>query len=276
MLPFYSAFEEIDDDVKNNLMEFAAPSWKKHTQPKSMTIVLCLHGYTATPREVQPVVKTVFKKGIDSASILFPAHGWKNPHKAKKSLGQMKYTELLQCVRSEIERARELYNNVFIYGQSMGGGVAVAIAEEGLVDACALTAPAIKLPFIGEFAAYLLGWLDLNVKKKDDTPFYHECYDFNNTRSVRELNKLAKIARANLHKIKCPVLECHSILDKDITPKVAKWIESSVSGEVIIEWYNKSGHTMLLDVQGEEISESIARFFAQKESELSSKYIQLV
>jgi carboxylesterase len=270
MLPFYSAFEEIDDTIKAELMEFAAPSWKKHTQPKSKSIVLCLHGYTATPREVQPAAKAIFKKGIDAALILFPAHGWKNPDKAKKVIAQMKYTELLQCVRSEIKRARELYTNVFIYGQSMGGGVAVAIAEEGLVDACALTAPAIKLPFIGEFAAFFLGWINLNVKKWDDTPFYHECYTIYNTRSAKELNKLAKNARANLHKIKCPVLECHSILDKDITPKVAKWIESSVSGEVTIEWYNKSGHTMLLDVQGEEISESIARFFAQKERALES------
>lgn len=270
MLPFYSAFEDINDEVRAELMEFAAPSWQRHSQPSSKSIVLCLHGYTATPREVQPAVRAIYKKGIDAASILFPAHGWKNSDKAKKSLGQLNYEELLRCVRSEIKRAREIYKNVFIYGQSMGGAVAVVIAEEGLVDACALTAPAIKLPLIGEIAAFFFGWLNLNLRKSDDTAFYHECYDFNNSRSVKELNKLAKIARTNLHKIKCPVLECHSVLDKDITPRVAKWIESRVSGKVSIEWYNKSGHTMLLDVQGVEISESIARFFAQQPSELNS------
>jgi carboxylesterase len=269
MLPFYSAFEEINNEVRAELMEFAAPSWQKHTQTLSKTVVLCLHGYTATPREVQPAVKTIFRKGIDAISVLFPAHGWKNSDKAKRSLGQLKYEELLQCVRSEIKRAREIYQNVFIYGQSMGGAVAVVIAEEGLVDACALTAPAIKLPLKGEIAAILVGWLNLNLRKANGTVFYHECYNFNNSRSVKELNKLAKIARSNLQKIQCPVLECHSILDRDITPRVTQWIESWVSGNVSIEWYNKSGHTMLLDVQGEEISESIARFFAQEEQKLN-------
>jgi carboxylesterase len=268
MLPFHSAFEEISNDVKTDLMEFAAPSWQKHTQPTSKSIVLCLHGYTATPREVQPAMRAIFKKGIDTVSILFPGHGWKNFNKAKKSLGQLNYAELLQCVRSEIKTARKIYQNVFIYGQSMGGAVAVVIAEEGLVDACALTSPAIKLPPKGELAAFFFGWLNLNLKKKDGTPFYHECYDFNNSWSVREINRLAKIARKNLYKIQCPILECHSVLDKDITPRITRWIESQVAGNVSIEWYNKSGHTMLLDVQGEEISESIARFFAKQELQL--------
>lgn len=225
------------------------------------TIVICLHGWTASPYEALPIARAVHEKGIAAAVPCLPGHGIRSLSLAKAIFPTITYSDWLNAVRREIAIARQSYTHVYIYGQSMGGALAVVIAEEHLVDACALTAPAIDLGWKSTFLARIFGWTNIFRTKHDDTPFFNECYPFESVRSARELSKLAKLAKKNLSRIQCSVLECHSELDDAISPTVAHLIAQKVSGPVEIQWYNRSGHTMPLDVEGPAILREITTFF---------------
>ncbi len=261
---FYSGFEYGNKDGKSGILEKGGPFLFQHEQAPD-TIVVCVHGYTATPYESKPVGEKVFELGMDAVGPLMVAHGIKNRKKAIESMNQVRWSDWVQCLQQEIAQARKHYDNVYIYGQSMGGALSLIMAEEGLVDAVALTAPAIKLPPYA-MMLWVLGWIPITVpdNSAEKREFFNVSYDFNNLRSLLELFRMGRFARKNLHKITVPVLECHSEQDEIITPKVAKMIEKNVSGPVEVRWFNDSLHTMPLHVRGEEVSETIADFFVRQ------------
>ncbi len=260
MASYFSPFTTTDVFPEDKFLPHAKPFLIKDPSSKP-SIVLCLHGFTATCYEASVVAKAIFKQGMDAACLLFPAHGIKSIAVAKSAMAKFSFLRLLEVVRADIISARSLYDHVYIYGQSMGGAVALRMAEEGLVDGCATTAPAITLPSKGRLAAKYLGWLNFNQTKNENLAYFNESYPFFNTKSIRQLYLLAKLVAKDLHKIQCPVLVCHSKKDLDIDPIITQWISNSVQGPVLIEWFNESGHTMPLDVQGSEICATIASFF---------------
>jgi len=289
----FSAFKEVPKEIQSYLWKDGFPFYFKH-ELKSNSIVICLHGYTASPYETRPIAAECFKRGIDAAAPLLPGHGFKNLKDQKRELAtKMKKDNMLQFVREEINFARENYKKVFIYGQSMGGIISLAIAGENIVDGCAVTAPVIKLPFGAGLLSWLFSWCDIYIKKKDPQMFdfnekelknikilkdeygiytienndsnnfkyFNLSYSFNHSRSAYHLMKLIYYARKNLNKIKYPILVAHSHNDNTINPIVTEWIKSKSKGLVKILWFDKSHHTMPLDIQGKEISIEIANFF---------------
>jgi carboxylesterase len=240
-------------------MDFARPFWLK--TEKSSAIVICLHGFGATTYESRPIGDALYQNGIDAAGFLFPAHGYKDNAMAKKAMANVKYSDWLQATREEIAQARKYYKQVFIYGQSMGGIIALIMAREGLVDAVAVTAPALKLPKGVGLGMHLLGWLNVNTKITANPPFFNECYDFTNLRSVKQLYLLAMEGRKNLEKITCRVFHAHSHNDDIIDPIVATWLYKSIGKNYRVEWYDQSGHTMPLDKETEHIKKDISQYF---------------
>ncbi|MCF2141552.1 MAG: alpha/beta fold hydrolase [Candidatus Lokiarchaeota archaeon] len=227
------------------------------------TLVICLHGWRASPYEAIPIAKAVQSKGFAASVPLLPGHGIKDLNFAKKIFSEVKYTDWIRAVKFEIEMARKSYDHVFIYGQSMGGALAMLMAEEQLVEACAVTAPAIKLVWQSRLFIRLLGGFNIFDKDEEETSFFNEGYSFRSIRSARELRRLGDVVRKNLSQIQCPLLECHSELDDTILPSVAHLIERNVSGPVQIRWFNRSGHTMPLDVEKNAILEAIQSFFVE-------------
>lgn len=263
---YFSGFDSVPDAVKLKLWQDGLPFYLAHDK-KPDTIVVCLHGYTATPYEAKPIGQSCFAKGMDAVGPLMPGHGYKEEHDQKSHLSaEMTLETMCDSVRIEIERARENYDNVFLFGQSMGGALALIAAGRGLVDACATTAPAIKLPRGAGLARWLIGWTDAYMMDKNqmqEKSYINYSYPFVGAKSGKEMHKISQLGKKLLPEITCPMLECHSQNDETIDPLVAKWIRDRVSGPVEIKWFNESGHTMPLDVQGEEICETIAQFFAQ-------------
>ena len=246
-MEFLSGFNPKDTLPLDRLLPLSRPFWLQH-EPRS--------------KESRPIGDAIFTEGIDAAGSLYPGHGYADISDAKKAMGLSTAEEWLESSRSDIEKAREMYDRVFLFGQSMGGAISIIMAEEGLVDGIALTAPAFILPFGAGTGATLLGWVNINISDpppKDDP--YCENYAFLNSNAVKQLFKISKIARKNLHKITCPVLECHSHLDNVITSKVVDELRENIHGPFTNQWFDKSGHSMPLSVQGEEIAEAIATFF---------------
>jgi carboxylesterase len=261
-----SAFDDKMESNKEALLQYSKSFWLKNdnTQKKGKSIVICLHGWTATTYESKPIGEAIFQSGIDSAGPLLPGHGFKENSVAKKELSKIKYTDWISAVLHEINQAIKKYQKVFIYGQSMGGALALYAASEGLVDACAVTAPAIKLPSYVNIIGPILGFINIFRKKKLNQNFFNEEYSFESFKSANELRKLAKTVQNNLGKIKCPILVCHSKNDSAIDPVVPELIKEKANGPVEIAWFNDSDHSMTLDIQGKEIAKKIVTFFVEQ------------
>jgi esterase/lipase len=226
-------------------------------------VVLCIHGHGATTYEVKLIGKAICYQGIDAAGLVLPAHGIENPRLAKRAMGKITKGDYLEALREEIKRARQLYNTVLIYGQSMGGALALVMASEHLVDGCAVSSAALKLPPGSGLLTFLLGKINLNLSVTlNREPFENEVYAFRNSRESRQLYKLSIYARKQLNLIRCPLLVCHSHHDLIIDPVVPHWIQNRSQGKVTLRWYDESGHCLPLDTQGEEMAHDIAEFFS--------------
>jgi len=261
--PYFSGFSAVPGSVKEKLYPDGLPFYHAH-DPMATTICVCLHGFTATPYEASPVAEACFSAGFDTVAPLLPGHGYANLDDQHEHIVRMTFDGTVEATRAEISIAREKYEHVFIYGQSLGGALALMMAEEGLVDACATTAPAIKLPLGAGLATVLFGRVDINMNKKVRKSFYNASYPFNNSIAGVAVQRIALEARKNLERITCPVLVCHSHKDSTINPVVPLWIQQRSHGSVEVTWFDESNHTMPLDVQGTEISDTIARFFKRQ------------
>lgn len=261
---YYSAFEEVPDEFKELLFERAIPFYRKH-DPTSDTIVLCFHGFSAVPFEIKVIADAIFDAGMDVAAPLQPFHGYKVVEDQKRYWPRMTKDIMFNAAKLEISKARQLYKNVFMYGQSMGGAITLSMASIGLVDAVAGTAPAIRISPFSRFLATLLAPFNINQAKKDPDKFDTDHYRFNNSRAAKEVLKIAKFAQQNLANINVPVFVCHSHNDDTINgPVSVGWMKDKIK-DFKVSWFDTSQHVIPLDVDRNKAAKEIAEFFASKQ-----------
>jgi carboxylesterase len=230
----------------------------------SGTVILCLHGFSGLPYEIYPALDAIAQSGMAAACPLLPRHGYRDAATQHREFALLNPDELLEAVRQEIALARQQYRQVGLMGFSMGGAIALALAAEGLVDACVALAPALRLPLKAEILIPLLGWADFEVSAPPKESFYFPKYEFHPARSLGTLWRIAALARRRLRQIRCPLQVIHSRRDGTIPPRVVSLIERRVPGPVETAWFNQSGHIMLRDRQGEAVAEAIAQFFQRQ------------
>ena len=192
---YFSAVEDYPADQLAQLLPDARPLRFISDRPPNSaanTAVICLHGFTAMPYGVRPIAEQCARAGFDTYAPVLPGHGWQDPKQQRREFSKVTMEKLLSAVRTEVAKLRDRYKRVYAYGDSMGGALAFALASEGLVDACAATAPALVLPFRGEVLSRYFGWININIPKKVTQQFYAPCYEFENSRAGRALCRLCR------------------------------------------------------------------------------------
>ncbi len=254
--------ELLKDDQQSRIWPDAQPFWLRSAAPAA---VICLHGFMATPYEVKPIAQACNARHLDVLVPLLPGHGYREVSRQKQEIAKISPGHLLRYVRDLVDQVRQDYSRVGLYGQSMGGALALAIASEGLVDAVAVTAPALKMPWWVEFLLFFLGWSELVIDMDFlSQPFYNPYYKFGSAPATSVLKQIAEYSQARLGQLHCPVYVAHSHSDSLIDPVVCEWIRSQAKGPVTIEWFDRSDHTMPLDVQGPEVATAIGQFLQQQ------------
>jgi carboxylesterase len=270
MVTYYSGFSQLSPHDRASLIPEGVPFWLKASQNPTRSVVVCLHGFTATPFETLPIAKQCVEKEIDAVGPLMPGHGIADLEEAKRVFSTIKWTDWVDAVAAEIIQAKKIYQHVFVYGQSMGGALTCEAAEAGWVEAGAMTAPALILPRGAGFISTMTHHWNLTIRKTRDlkNKFVNYSYAFDNSKAGYELLLLSRHARANLAKISCPLFIAHSHNDPIITPIVPPLIQARVQGPITLQWFDRSLHTMPLDVQGGEVAKAIGLFFADFVSKL--------
>lgn len=261
--PYFSAFDSLPLDIEPRLMADARPRYLK-PQGKGNSkhsVVICLHGFTGVPYEVAPAVEAIANVGLSAVAPLLPGHGYRARQEQEQEFARITKAGMLTAARQEIARARKHYAHVGMFGFSMGGAIALTMAAEGLLDACAVAAPALRLPKKAELLIPLLSWANFTLSAPSNESFYLPVYEFHHSWALRTLWQLSRHARHQLHQIRCPLLGIHSHNDATVPPIVLDLMQKHVPRQIETAWFDDSGHVMLLDASGSDVASTLAEFF---------------
>lgn len=195
-----------------------------------------------------------------------PGHGttWQEMNRTS---WQDWYGELDQ----ELTALRETCDQVFVAGLSMGGALALRLAAQRPDDVAGLILvnPAVNLerrdlklvPFLSRFIPSLGGIGNDIAKPGVDEHGYKRTP----LRALASQLELWKDVRANLHRVKAPLLFFHSADDHVVDASSREIIRSAVSSDwVDVVQLSRSYHVATLDWDAPFIMESSAQFIADR------------
>ena len=241
----------------------AAPQYMK-SNSSTDAVVICLHGFTGTPYDVGPAVNALSKIGLPAVAPLLPGHGYRDRVEQERQFAQITQAGMLAAARQEVLRARAHYRQVGMFGFSMGGAIALSLAAEGLLDVCAVAAPALRLSRKAEILIPLLSWASFTLEAPLQESLHVPIYEFYHSWALRALWRLAGHARHQLAKIQCPVLAVHTQNDLTVPPVVLDLMQKHIPSPLETAWFDDSGHSMLLDASGAAVALTIADFFQRQ------------
>jgi len=234
-------------------------------QPDAQAAVVCVHGFNATSYEVRPIGEALFKAGFHVEGPLVAGHGIAPREVGIVQFHHSTWEQWVESIRVVVKRLKESFPRVFVMGQSMGGAIAFYLATEGLPDAIATTGAALHLPRPAEWFYFLTRRMNTILNHNDTSIFHNVSYGVISSKAGAQIYLLAKETRARLNLIRCPVLAIYSQIDGTVQPrKIVKLIQEQMTAPLEIAWFNKSSHTMPLDVEGPAIAQKIVEFFTQQ------------
>ncbi len=197
------------------------------TLPGARGTALCVHGFTATPFEVQGVAEALSAAGIGARAVLLPGHGT-HPDALNHVTAdgwQAHVDEAFAALPTDRPR--------FVVGSSMGAALAILLAAARSDDIAGLVllAPAIFLHESGRFGAALaragLGQVLSSVPKAErggdmfaeDGRALNDAYNELPVDGVAAFEQVRLAAGAVLSQLRCPLLVFHGAHDRTIDPR---------------------------------------------------------
>ena len=225
--------------------------------------VLFIHGFTASPGTLYPLGKDISARtGFYVRSILLPGHGT-TPEEMRRYNAE----DWLRCAQAAFDQMRRECRVVSVIGLSMGGTLALRLAETRPVKKIVCIAAALSVYNRKSiFANWLWPFVPFieNKPGKEAENFlaeYNETYSRTPVRSVGELNKLMKITRRSLAGIHCPIMVVRAAKDETVRPESADWIMKGVSSsEPFLLELPQSPHVCTLGPEREQLGEKVANF----------------
>jgi carboxylesterase len=222
--------------------------------------IFLAHGYTATAAEVRLLAEKLHEKGYTVAGPLLAGHGT-----SPQDLNCANWQEWVTNGQELLDRLFETCQQVWVGGESMGGVLALCLAAKNpKVKGLLLYAPAIKLTMttIDKIKLYLVApFIEQNPRSGLDNPDTWQGYPAVPLKGVIQLLRFQQAAVPLLPKITQPVLIFQGRLDRTTAPQAGEIIMNAVSSEVKEHhWMEKSHHTLILDVELDEITARTIEF----------------
>ncbi|MBE5766888.1 MAG: alpha/beta fold hydrolase [Clostridiales bacterium] len=229
------------------------------------TGILLLHGFTATCAQMRPLADKLRDAGYTVSVPLLPGHGT-----TIEDMERSNWKEWLACAKQAYVRLQEKVDNVIVAGLSMGGTLALLLAEEYMPDGCIAIAPAISLrnktawlaglawPFMPRMAG------GSENRGEDYLHSLDVCYGATPVKKVADLNRLRARAMRNLALIACPLFVIQPAKDTTVDPKGAKSVIAGVQSEkkklLMLE---NSPHVCTLGPERERLNRAVLDFLAE-------------
>lgn len=248
--------------------EILSPLVQPFDFPEGEHGVLLIHGFTGTPAHMRKIGEDLHQKGFAVRGILLPGHGTK-----KEDMANVSWQDWLLCARSAAREMREKYRYFSVAGLSMGGVLALMLAEEMTLTACVPIAAPMRTKNRFRHLALPLSPLHPMMIKKENPkrslldPHYNLGYDGFPTKSTHDLNVLMARARRQLEMIRCPILAVQSRSDQTVTSDSPEIILQGVGSEKkAMLWLRDAPHVCTIAPEWTDISENMAAFLREAEA----------
>lgn len=196
--------------------------------------ILLIHGFTGTAAHMRPIAEALAKKGYTVCTINLPGHA-----ETEEAMAASNWLQWLQCAKEASLKMMEEVETFTVCGLSMGGVLALLIAEQMKVDACIPISAPIEvknrfLPLAGILYPFMprIPWGSGGERHSLLDKRYDFGYSGFPTAKGADLYKLIRMARKNLFNINCPILCVQSDADETIWEGSADAILEGVSSKV--------------------------------------------
>ncbi|MHA6803081.1 alpha/beta hydrolase [Salinifilum ghardaiensis] len=197
---------------------------------REIGVVLC-HGFTSTPQSMRPWGEHLHAAGYTVTCPLLPGHGtrW-------QELNRTRWTDWYGAVEDALLQLRTRCSAVAVAGQSMGGALALRLAQQHPdVAGVLLVNPSVAtwqrgnrlLPVVSRVVPALRG-ISGDIAK----PGAHEiAYDRLPLRAANSLRGLWRQVRADLPTVHQPVVVYRSTIDHVVEPANARIVLNGVGSQ---------------------------------------------
>jgi carboxylesterase len=233
----------------------------QHDGSTEIGVVVC-HGFTGSPHSMRPWAQRLAAEGWSVRLPLLPGHGthWKDANRTT-------WTDWFGAVDQAFEQLKARCERVFVCGLSMGGGLALRLAEVHGHDVAGVVVVNPSVIFVRWDAKLLpvLAKVVPSVKAIGNDiamPGVIEgAYDRTPVKGAAQLRLFHAVVRAELAKVTQPLLLFRSANDHVVEPVnsqiVLDGVKSSDVEEVVLD---KSFHVATLDHDAPRIFEGSVDF----------------
>ena len=225
--------------------------------------VLLCHGFTGSPRSMRPWAEHLEADGFRVVLPRLPGHGttWQEMNQTRWEDWYAEVDRAFTDLRAECER-------VFVCGLSMGGGLAIRIAEQhgSAVAGLAMVNPSIgsadprmrALPVLRHLVPSLAG-ISSDIALPD---VLEGGYDRSPLHAAWSLTQMWRDIQANLDRVDQPLLIFKSVKDRVVDELSLKLIKDRVSSrDLTVVFLERSYHVATLDYDAELIFTTSSAFF---------------
>lgn len=215
--------------------------------------LLC-HGFTGSPQSLRPWAEHLAAAGLTVRLPRLPGHGT-----SVQEMSRTRWEDWYAAVERELDDLRRKCDSTFVMGLSMGGTLALRLAEQhprtvsGLVlvnPSLYTDHPAMKaLPLLRFVIPVLKG--PLNDIRKQGVP--ETGYDRMPLHALHSLTTLWEVTGRDLARIEAPILLYRSTEDHVVPPISAQHLRQGVRTSVDERLLHNSYHVATLDHDAEEI-----------------------
>lgn len=234
--------------------------------------VLLIHGFTGTPDCMRPQANHLNALGFTVSVPLLAGHGT-----TKENLAKTRWQDWYESCRKEFVQLAEKYSAVYVAGLSLGGVLALKIAQDYPQGPTAIACLATPI--------FLKSWVSVILPSVMNTPvrFLYR-YQKKAAADIRDpmarknyfnigempltcidsLMKLQKLVKRDLAKIHCPTLLIHSRYDStapyESMSAIAQGISSTTTETITLE---NSFHLITIDYEKEIVNTKLSDFFSR-------------
>jgi carboxylesterase len=242
-------------------MAYVSASEPFEHQGGPVGVLLC-HGFTGSPQTLRPWADYVAAQGYTVSLPRLPGHGTAWPDLARTSW-QDWYGEVDRAFGALASRCEQ----TFVFGLSMGGCLALRLAEEhgqavrGLVLVNPSLAPDTRLFLLAPVLKYVLRSLP-GIASDIKKPGARELgYDRVPVRAAATLPQLWGVTARHLGEVSQPVLVYRSTVDHVVGPASMRVLQQNLpASQVTVRECPDSYHVATLDNDAEAIFEGSVTF----------------
>jgi carboxylesterase len=240
-----------------------AEPWRAGPQRAAVGVLLC-HGFTGSPQSMRPWGEYLAERRPETAIELplLPGHG-----RPWRELAATGWQDWYAALEEAFLGLRERCGEVFLMGLSMGGGLALRIAERYPADVAGLVVvnPSVTrnkptealLPVLSRVVPSISS-IASDIKRPD---VREAGTDRTPLRAAHSLSRFWRVVAADLPKVTAPLLVLHSVEDHVVHPRNAALVlaraGSADKKEILL---HESYHVATLDHDAPLIFEESERF----------------